>query len=71
MGLGGFLWVPLSLAIGRRPVFLLTSSILAVATIWASFTTSFQQILAAVCLQGLAVSLKFSSVGFIPQSELT
>jgi MFS family permease len=62
MGIGAFVWVPLSLAIGRRPVFLLCAAILLLGTVWAAIAGSFYQLLAAICLQGLAEGLATSTV---------
>lgn len=62
MGIGAFVWVPLSLAVGRRPVFLLCAVILLLSTIWAALAGSFYQLLAAICLQGLAEGLATSTV---------
>jgi MFS family permease len=54
MGFGAFLWIPLSLAIGRRPVLILSTLVLFSGTMWATFAGSFYQFLAAICLIGLA-----------------
>jgi MFS family permease len=64
MGIGAFLWIPLSLAIGRRPVFLLGTIIMLLATFWAGLAGSFYQLLAAVCLQGLAEGVNTSMVHY-------
>ena len=61
-GIGSFLWIPLSIAIGRRPVFLLCTVILLAGIVWAGFSGSFLQHLAARSLQGLAVGASLSSV---------
>ncbi|KAH7329968.1 major facilitator superfamily transporter [Rhexocercosporidium sp. MPI-PUGE-AT-0058] len=62
-GIASFLWIPLSLAVGRRPVLLLAALTLLVATIWAAFSTTFGSLLAAVCVvgvvQGAAMSVVF------------
>jgi MFS family permease len=62
MGIGAFLWIPLSLAIGRRPVFLLGTMIMLLATLWAGIAGNFYQLLIAVCLQGLAEGVNTSMV---------
>ncbi|KAH7327523.1 major facilitator superfamily transporter [Rhexocercosporidium sp. MPI-PUGE-AT-0058] len=54
MGLGAFLWIPLSLAIGRRPVMLLASFSLIPFTLWAGVSRNFYSLLAAQCCQGFA-----------------
>ncbi|ORY58860.1 major facilitator superfamily transporter [Pseudomassariella vexata] len=56
LGIGAFLWVPLSLAIGRRPVFLLCTLMTFISTISAALAQNFYQLLAAMCVQGLAAS---------------
>lgn len=66
MGLAAFLWIPLSLAIGRRPVFLLCAVIMLFTTIGAAVSTSFDRLLAALCIQGLAGGLTTSAVSFLP-----
>ena len=62
MGVGAFVWIPLSLAVGRRLVFLLCAVIMTLATIWAGAAGSFYQLLAAICFQGLAEGLSTSAV---------
>src|SRR6266498_873754 len=62
MGIGAFLWIPLSLAVGRRPVFLLCNVILLLSTAWAWAAGSFYQLLVAACLQGLAMGISASTV---------
>ena len=62
MGIGACIWIPLSLAIGRRPVILICNVILLVATIWAGTAGNFYQLLIAVCLQGLATGVTASIV---------
>jgi hypothetical protein len=41
MGVSAFLWIPLLLAIGRRPVFLLCTIIMLLATLWAGIAGNF------------------------------
>lgn len=53
MGIGAFLWIPLSLAIGRRPVLLLASLVVLVSTICAGVERNFYLLLVALCFQGL------------------
>ncbi|KUJ09727.1 major facilitator superfamily transporter [Mollisia scopiformis] len=62
MGFGAFLWIPLTLALGRRPVFLLCTVLLTLSTIWAGIAGSFYQMLAATCLQGLAEGFSTSTI---------
>lgn len=70
MGIGAFLWIPLSLAIGRRPVFLLGTMIMLLATLWAGIAGNFYQLLIAVCLQGLAEGVN-TSTGLLMAIDLT
>lgn len=53
MAVGAIIWVPLSIGMGRRPVFLLASIMTMVATLGAGLTTTFQQFFACVCFLGL------------------
>ncbi|KAK1986947.1 major facilitator superfamily transporter [Colletotrichum cereale] len=61
LGLGAFLWIPLSVAVGRRPVFLLASCCLTLATVLAANASGFYQLLGALSLQGLSAGLSFSA----------
>jgi len=61
-GLGAFVWVPLSLAIGRRPVFLLCNLFLIFGTIGGSLSRNYYQHLLATCCQGFALSIMPSLV---------
>jgi MFS family permease len=65
MGVAAFLWVPLSLAVGRRPVFLLCTLMMLFSTIWAGVSRSFNEQLAAACTQGFSGGLAFSTVNTI------
>ncbi|KAK2006098.1 major facilitator superfamily transporter [Colletotrichum eremochloae] len=60
-GLGAFLWIPLSVAIGRRPVFLLASCFLILANILASKASGFNQLLRALTLQGFSAGIALSA----------
>ncbi|KAH9225960.1 hypothetical protein K456DRAFT_1934377 [Colletotrichum gloeosporioides 23] len=61
LGLGAFFWIPLSVALGRRPVFLLASVCLTVATVLAANASGFYQLLAALSLQGFSAGLSLSA----------
>ncbi|TDZ30749.1 putative MFS-type transporter [Colletotrichum spinosum] len=61
LGLGAFFWIPLSVAVGRRPVFLLGAFLLALATLLASQASGFYQLLAALSLQGFSAGLSLSA----------
>jgi MFS family permease len=62
LGIGAFLWIPMSIGVGRRPAFLLCTVILLVATVWAGISGSFYAHLGARCLQGLATGCASSAV---------
>jgi predicted MFS family arabinose efflux permease len=57
MGLGNFLFVPLSMAMGRRCALLLSNAILLASVIWAAKSESFESHLGARCLQGLTAGV--------------
>ena len=63
MGLGAFLWIPLSLAIGRRPIILISTILLAASSFMASIVRTPQELLISICLQGLAEGVSASVVG--------
>lgn len=62
MGVGFFIWLPLCVAFGRRPVILLSSVTLFVATLKAGFADNFHQLLACICFIGLAGGATISTV---------
>jgi MFS family permease len=62
MGVGAFIWIPLTVAVGRRPVFLLATLVITMGTFWAGMTKNFYALLAAVCLIGLAEGFGTSAV---------
>lgn len=57
MGIGNFLFVPLSMAVGRRAVFLFNNVLMLAAIIWAAKSVDFTSHLAARCLQGLTCGI--------------
>ncbi|KAK1573870.1 major facilitator superfamily transporter [Colletotrichum navitas] len=61
LGIGAFLWIPLSVAVGRRPVFLLASCCLTLATVLAAKASGFYQLLGALTLQGFSAGLGLSA----------
>lgn len=67
--IGALLWIPLSYAIGRRPVFVLCSVLLTLSIIAAAFSTDFYTHLAARCAQGIMGAFSYSvvSVPFLPE----
>ncbi|KAI0020005.1 major facilitator superfamily domain-containing protein [Xylariomycetidae sp. FL0641] len=73
IGVGNFLFLPVALAIGRRPVFIFGSIGLLASSIWASQATSFQSHLGARIVLGLctgsieAMLLMLAEVSFVHQ----
>lgn len=66
-GLGYLLGIPLSTALGRRPVFLCAAIITTVATFWAGAAGSFEELIVTLCFQALAVG---TSVGMVSATHL-
>lgn len=62
IGIGALLWLPLSLALGRRPVFLLVAFMMPLAALGAGLSTNFHALFACVCLLGLAQGFSVTSV---------
>lgn len=54
MGIGCFVWVPLSIGLGRRPTVLIATMIVLIATLGASQARSFAQLVVASCFIGLS-----------------
>lgn len=54
MGVGNLICMPLALAIGRRPVYLLSLVILIVAAVWAGYARNYNEHLGARMLLGFA-----------------
>ncbi|PSN61544.1 MFS general substrate transporter [Corynespora cassiicola Philippines] len=53
LGASNIFWVPLSNSFGRRPVVLLSLSIMIAASLWAKLATSFESLLAARAVMGI------------------
>jgi len=68
IGLGSLLWLPLTLALGRRPVFLIVALIQLVATLGAGFSTSFYALLTCACILGLGQGFSITAVSVICDS---
>lgn len=69
MGCSFFVWIPLCVAFGRRPVVIAASLMLTIASLSAGFATGFHPLLVAICFIGFAggatigtVSSSFPSV---------
>lgn len=66
MGISFFFWIPLCVAFGRRPVLIISSLMLAIATLGAGFAAGFYQLLVAICFIGFAVGATLSTVSLDP-----
>jgi MFS family permease len=62
MGLGAMSWTPVSLVVGRRPVFLSCCLIVTLCTIWAGTATELYSLVAALSIQGFALGISKSMV---------
>ena len=62
MGIGAFIWIPMTIWLGRRPVFVTNSVLMLLATVLAAFATSYSILLVAVCLIGLTEGFSLSAV---------
>ncbi|KAF3031321.1 hypothetical protein E8E12_000796 [Didymella heteroderae] len=60
MGFGALLWVPLSLGMGRRPVFLIAALVMLLATVGAGYAVNFYQLLTCFCFMGLGEGLSLT-----------
>ncbi|PSN75480.1 MFS general substrate transporter [Corynespora cassiicola Philippines] len=60
MGIGALLWVPLTYAVGRRPIFILAALLLFIACTGAAFSTTFFQLLGCLCLATLSEGFTFT-----------
>ncbi|KAF2726616.1 MFS general substrate transporter [Polyplosphaeria fusca] len=64
IGLGAIIWVPLTLALGRRPVFLLATTTLMLSTVGAGCSRTYWELLFCVSFFGLAQGFGLSA-GFL------
>lgn len=62
MAIGAFLWIPLTLALGRRPTFLLAAVVNFSATLGAGFARTFEELLGCICVMGLCVGFGLTAV---------
>jgi hypothetical protein len=62
MGIGCFLWVPVSIGLGRRPTILIATTVVLFAMIWAGQAKTFCSLVAAVCFLGFGEGLALSLV---------
>jgi MFS family permease len=54
IGIGQFIWTPVAIKYGRRPVYLICLSLLTVCNIWAACSRSYGSMLGARLLTGIA-----------------
>jgi predicted MFS family arabinose efflux permease len=54
MGVGNLICMPLALAIGRRPIYLMSLIILIAAAVWAAYAKDYKEHLSARMLLGFA-----------------
>jgi MFS family permease len=66
-GISSYLLVPLSIAVGRRPVLLLAGALAWTGGLWAGFSTSLNSHLAARCFQGLGAGAVEALIPLIVQ----
>jgi MFS family permease len=66
MGIGAFIWIPLTIGMGRRPVFLLASFLTLLATLGAGYAQTFPQLLACICFLGLGEGFALTAVRQYP-----
>ena len=69
IGIGGLLWLPLSLALGRRPAFLIAALTMPLAAIGAALSTDFHALFGCVCLLGLGQGFSVTSVRCLPHNK--
>ena len=67
MGISNFVFIPLSNAVGRRPIIILLSTLAFAVLPWAAVSGSLQSHLAARCVQALGTGASVSLVPLIIQ----
>jgi MFS family permease len=66
MGVGAIFWIPISMAIGRRPVLLICGIISVLSIGFAGLSGNFYSLLAALAIQGFAYGVTLSTVSSLP-----
>jgi MFS family permease len=67
IGLANLALIPLAIAVGRRPVVLVTGCIAVAGAVWAGFSTSLETHIAARCVQAVGAGTVESLIPFIIQ----
>lgn len=62
MGISFFIWIPLSVGFGRRPILLLSALVMTCATVGAGFAPSFHHLLASLICIGFSAGATLSTV---------
>lgn len=62
MGCGFFVWIPLCVAFGRRPIIILSAVMFTLASVGAGFAAGFPELLAAICCIGFAGGASIGTV---------
>lgn len=66
MGCGFFVWIPLCVAFGRRPIIILSAVMFTLASVGAGFAAGFPELLAAICCIGFAGGASIGTVSLSP-----
>ncbi|KAH8893015.1 MFS general substrate transporter [Thozetella sp. PMI_491] len=61
MGVGALLWTPLSMALGRRPVVVASTTAFTMCMVWAAAARGFHSLLAATSVAGFAAGVNIST----------
>jgi MFS family permease len=62
MAMGAFIWIPLTIGMGRRPVFLLASLLTLFATLGTGYSQSPSQLMACMCIMSLGEAFALTAV---------
>jgi MFS family permease len=66
--LGYLVAIPVSIAVGRRPVVLFTAALMALMVLWGGLAGDFGQLMVATCFQGISVG---SALGMVSSLRKT
>jgi MFS family permease len=68
-GVGYLIGIPLSTAVGRRPIVVGAAVVTTLSTLWAGYAGSFLQLIAALSFQALAAGSATGMVSEYPPSQ--